>query len=271
MLFIPSHACTPFLSEVQPLINWGSIVVELTEQERIRYDRQMLLRGWGEEAQRKVKAARVAIAGVGGLGSPVALYLAAAGVGFMRVIDHDIVNLSNLNRQIAHWGTDLGRPKVESAAMKLTQLNPEVKVDAVNEAITLDAAKDLFKDVHIVLDCLDSLGARMIVNGECVRRGMPFIYTAVYGMEGYMTSIVPGKGPCLRCIYPHDSPPSSKFPVLGATAGVMGCLEATEALKYLTGIGSLAIGRLVIYDGERMQFESVALKRSPTCSVCRFA
>ncbi|HPC27330.1 MAG TPA: HesA/MoeB/ThiF family protein [Candidatus Methanomethylicus sp.] len=243
-------------------------MVELTAQERIRYDRQMLLRGWGEEAQRKVKAARVAIAGVGGLGSPVALYLAAAGVGFIRIIDHDIVNLSNLNRQIAHWGTDLGRPKVESAAMKLTQLNSDVKIDAVNEVITPDTANDLFRDVDIVLDCLDSLGTRLLVNSECVRRRIPFIYTAIYGMEGYMTAIVPGIGPCLRCIYPHDSASSEKFPVLGTTPGVMGCLEATEALKHITGIGTLAIGRLVVYDGERMQFDSVMLKRSPACTVC---
>ncbi len=243
-------------------------MVELTAQERIRYDRQMMLKGWGEEAQCKVKAARIALAGVGGLGSPVALYLAAAGVGFIRIIDPDIVSLSNLNRQIAHWGTDLGRPKVESAVMKITQLNPEVKVDAVNESITCDTAKDLFRDVHIVLDCLDSLSTRMIVNSECVRRGIPFIYAAVYGMEGYMTAIIPHKGPCLRCIYPHDSPQTKKFPVLGTTPGVMGCLEATEALKFITGIGLLTVGRLIVYDGERMQFESVALKRSPKCAVC---
>lgn len=243
-------------------------MVELTDQERIRYDRQMLLRGWGEEAQLKLKSARVAVAGVGGLGSPVSLYLAAAGVGFIRLIDPDIVDLSNLNRQIAHWGTDLGRPKVESAAMKITQLNPEVMVDAVNESITLETAKSLFRDVDIVLDCLDNMFTRMIVNGECIRRNVPFVYTAVYGMEGYMTTVMPRKGPCLRCIYPCDAPQGDKFPVLGTTPGVMGCLEATEALKYLTGIGSLAIGRLVVYDGERMKFEEVTLKRSPKCPAC---
>jgi len=240
----------------------------LTEKELQRYDRQIMLRGWGEEAQKKLKRARVAIAGIGGLGSPVSIYLTAAGVGYLKLIDSDIVDLSNLNRQIVHWGTDLGRPKVESAAMKLTQLNPEVQIDSINDQISSDTVASILKDVDLVLDGLDNLPTRMLINKEAIRRGIPYIYTAVYGMEGYMTVIMPGKGPCLKCIYPSEFPSSGKFPILGTTPGVMGNLEATEAIKILTGIGKLAVGRLIVYDGERMTFDEVAIKKSDHCTVC---
>jgi molybdopterin/thiamine biosynthesis adenylyltransferase len=240
----------------------------LTPSELIRYSRQMMIRGWGEETQKKIKGARVAIAGIGGLGSPVSLYLAAAGVGYLRLIDSDVVDLSNLNRQVIHWGTDLGRPKVESAAMKLTQLNPEVKIDPINETITPETVTDLLKDVDLVMDGLDSLASRMVINNEIVKRGIPYVYSAVYGMEGYMTTIIPGQSPCLKCIYPAEFIQSGKFPVIGTTPGVIGNLEATEGLKILTGIGKPAIGRLIVYDGERMTFDEVAIKRSDRCTVC---
>jgi adenylyltransferase/sulfurtransferase len=166
----------------------------------------MMLKGFGRDGQLKMKKARVAVAGIGGLGSPVSLYLTAAGVGYMKLIDFDIVELSNLNRQVVHWSTDLGRPKVESAAKKLRQLNPEIKVDAVNVKITSDSVVSLLDGIDIVVDGQDNIATRMLINGECIRRNIPYIYGAVYGMEGYMTTIIPHQGPCLKCIYPGECP-----------------------------------------------------------------
>ncbi|MCQ8892210.1 MAG: HesA/MoeB/ThiF family protein [Candidatus Methanosuratincola sp.] len=240
----------------------------LKESEKIRYSRQIMVKGWGEAAQLKVKSARVAVIGVGGLGSPASLYLAASGVGYLRLIDCDTVDLSNLNRQILHWSTDLGRPKVESAAMKLTQLNPEIAVDPVNEALTVDNVAELLKGIDVVVDGLDNLQSRFIVNEACVSLRIPYVYGAVYGMEGFLTTIVPGEGPCLRCIYPSASATAEAFPVVGTAPGVIGSLEASEALKLITGIGKPAIERLIIYDGELMRFDEIAIKKDEGCPVC---
>ena len=228
----------------------------------------MMLKGFGEDGQMKLKKARVAVAGIGGLGSPVSLYLAAAGVGYLRLIDFDVVELSNLNRQVIHWSSDLERPKVESAAMKLTQLNPEIIVDAVNEKILKDSVSGLLDGIDIVVDGQDNIPTRMLINNECVRRKIPFIHAAVYGLEGFMTTIVPYEGPCLRCLYPGESPVPETFPVVGPTPGVMGCLEALEVIKLLTGIGKPSIGKLVVFDGERMSFQEIAIRRNDCCQVC---
>jgi molybdopterin/thiamine biosynthesis adenylyltransferase len=233
-----------------------------------RYSRQMMLRGFGEEGQRRLKKSRVAVAGIGGLGSPASLYLAAAGVGYIRLIDFDIVDISNLNRQVAHWSTDLGRPKVESAAMKLTQLNPDITADAVNEKITGETVGQLLEGIDIVIDGQDNLPTRLLINSECVSRGIPYVFAAVHGFEGYLTTIMPGKGPCLRCIYPSEALPDGVIPVIGPTPGVMGCLEATEAIKLIVGIGTPTVGRLVVYDGERMSFQQINIKQNPKCPTC---
>ncbi len=233
-----------------------------------RYARQMMLKGFGEKGQNCLMGAKVAIAGIGGLGSPASLYLAAAGVGYLRLIDYDLVELSNLNRQVAHWSSDLGRPKVESAAMKLTQLNPEIKADAINEKITPETVQQVLSGVDLVVDGQDNLQTRFLINAECLSRGIPYVFAAVYGFEGYLTTIMPGKGPCLRCIYPGEILQGESFPVLGTTPGVMGCLQATEAIKLITGIGTPAVGRLVVYDGERMCFQQVSIKKNPNCPVC---
>jgi adenylyltransferase/sulfurtransferase len=228
-----------------------------------------MIKGFGLEGQKKLERARVAVAGIGGLGSAASLYLAAAGVGYLRLIDYDVVELSNLNRQVVHWSIDLERPKVESAAMKLIQLNPQVKVDAINEMITNETINKLLSGIDIVVDGQDTMQSRMIINKECVKQKIPYIYAAVYGFEGYMTTIVPYVGPCLKCIYPAECPQPEKIPVLGSTPGVIGCLEVTDALKLLTNIGRPAIGRLIVYDGERMSFQEVAMKRNPRCPICR--
>lgn len=240
----------------------------LKESEKIRYSRQIMIKGWGEAAQLKVKASRVAVIGIGGLGSPASLYLAAAGVGYLRLIDCDAVDLSNLNRQVLHWSIDLGRPKVESAAMKLTRLNPDIAVDPVNEALTIDNVAQLLKGIDVVVDGLDNLQSRFIVNEVCVGLRIPYVYGAVYGMEGFLTTIVPGEGPCLRCIYPSATAATETFPVLGTAPGVIGSLEAAEALKLITGLGSPAVGRLIVYDGELMHFDEIAVKKDEGCPVC---
>ncbi|MCQ5376443.1 MAG: HesA/MoeB/ThiF family protein [Candidatus Methanomethylicia archaeon] len=240
----------------------------LSQSELTRYNRQMMIKGWGEAAQLRLKRSRVAVVGIGGLGSPASLYLAAAGVGYLRLIDSDNVELSNLNRQVLHWSTDLGRPKVESAAMKLAQLNPEISIDARCETISKDTISELLSSIDLVVDGLDNLPTRMLVNSECVRRGLPFVYGAVYGNEGYMTTVIPGVGPCLSCIYPSEMPAPKPFPVLGTAPGVIGNLEATDAIKIITGIGVPAVGRLLVYDGERMAFEEVRIKKSSSCAVC---
>lgn len=240
----------------------------LKESEEIRYSRQIIIKGWGEEAQLKLKNSKVAVIGMGGLGSPASFYLAAAGVGYLRLLDCDAVDLSNLNRQILHWSIDIGRPKVESAAMKLTLLNPEIAVDPINEVLTNDNVMQLLKGIDVVVDGLDNLRSRFIVNEACVSLRIPYVYGAVYGMEGFLTTIVPQKGPCLRCIYPSASNPAETFPVVGTAPGVIGSLEAAEALKLITGLGKPAIGRLVVYDGELMRFDEIAIKKDEGCPVC---
>ncbi|MGC8936383.1 MAG: HesA/MoeB/ThiF family protein [Candidatus Methanomethylicaceae archaeon] len=233
-----------------------------------RYSRQMMLRGFGLEGQRKLLSAKVAIAGIGGLGSPATYYLAAAGVGYLRLIDCDVVEISNLNRQILHWTNDIHRPKVESAAMKISLLNPNVRVDPINEKITKENVEDLMKGIDVIVDGQDNLPTRMIINEFAVKNRVPYIYAAVYGMEGYMMTIIPNQGPCLKCVYPGEPPQSEKFPVLGTTPGVMGCLEATEAIKIITGVGRPALGRLLIYDGVDMTFQQISIKRNSNCPVC---
>jgi adenylyltransferase/sulfurtransferase len=239
-----------------------------SDREFLRYSRQMMIRGFGIEGQKKLFSSKVAVAGIGGLGSPASYYLAAAGVGYLRLIDCDVVELSNLNRQILHWSNDIDRPKVESAAMKLSLLNPNVHIDAINEKITDENIDDLMKGVDIIVDGQDNLQTRMIINEFAVRNEVPYIYAAVYGMEGYLMTIIPHEGPCLKCMYPGEPPKPERFPVLGTTPGVMGCLEATEAIKLITGIGRPAVGRLVVYDGEDMSFQEISIKRNSNCPVC---
>jgi adenylyltransferase/sulfurtransferase len=192
-------------------------------------------------------------------------YLAVAGVGNIRVIDSDSVELSNLNRQILHTDADIGRPKVESAADKLRTLNPELHVEAVSEAIAEDNVLDLVEDSSIV-DALDNLPTRYLLNKAAVARQLTLFHGAVYGFEGRATTIAPGKTPCLRCLYQAVVP--GDIPVVGATPGVIGCIQATEVIKYLLGTGELLHNRLLIYDGLGLAFTEVRLKRDPRCPEC---
>lgn len=233
-----------------------------------RYDRQMRIPGFGTAGQEKLKQARVVIAGVGGLGSPQSLYLTAAGVGQLTLIDFDVVAPSNLNRQILHWEEDLGRPKVESAREKLRRLNSTVNIHVVKEAITTESVLNLFEGHHVVLDAMDNLATRKIINQACVRLKIPLIYGGIHGLTGMVSTIVPGVSACLECLFPGDLP-AAVFPVLGTTPGVVANLQVTEAIKFLTGLGRLLINRLLIYEGLDMTFKEITINRHPDCPVCR--
>ena len=239
----------------------------LTKDEKKRYDRQIIMRGFGEEGQEKLKRAKVVIAGGGGLGSPSSIYLAAAGVGTIRIVDHDRVELSNLNRQILHWDKDIGRNKVDSAAEKLRQLNQGVKIEAIEETINEANVSRLVAGFDVILDATDNLPTRYSLNKAAIENHIPFIHGAVYGLEGRAMTIIPGKTACLRCVY-RGTVPQEKFPVVGVTPAVIGCIQATEAIKYLVGIGTLLTNRLLVYEGLSMKFTELLVNRDPDCEHC---
>jgi adenylyltransferase/sulfurtransferase len=240
---------------------------KLSGREKRRYNRQLILSGWGEETQEKLKRATVFIAGAGGLGSPVGLYLAAAGVGTLRICDSEMVELSNLNRQVLHGDRDLGRWKVRSACRKLESINRQVRVVPLQDTIEESSLEELVGEASLLLDCLDNFQTRLLLNAFAVRRSLPLIHAGVTGYCGQITFLHPPNTPCLACLVP-EAPPQEVFPILGATAGLLGCMEAMEALKYLAGQGSLLEGRMLFCDGAAMQFQEVALEKDPRCPVC---
>lgn len=239
----------------------------LDKMETLRYDRQIMINHFGEEGQEKLKKSRVLIAGAGGLGSAAAYYLTAAGVGALRIVDKDRVDLSNLNRQILHWETDIDRLKVESAKEKLSKLNSWTNLDIRNDEINEETLPQLMEGCDLVLDGLDNFPTRYLINQQILRQGIPFIYGGILGMMGMATMIRPGQTPCLRCLFPQ-APPPQKFPVLGTTPGIIGLIEANEAIKYLVGFGKLLCGRLLVYNGLDMRFSEVRIESNPECPVC---
>jgi molybdopterin-synthase adenylyltransferase len=241
----------------------------LTENELKRYDRQMMITGFGEEGQEKLKRAKVFIAGAGGLGSPIAIYLAAAGIGTIRIIDRDKVDLSNLNRQILHWTKDINRPKVKSAEEKIAALNPEVKIEALQETIREDNALELIKGSDVILDAMDNLPVRYILNKTAIALGIPFVHGAVQGLEGRAMTVIPGQSACLTCLYHGVKGKNAKFPIIGTTPAIVGSIQATEAIKYLTGFGKLLTNKLLLYNGYDMKFTVLEVKRNPDCEDCR--
>jgi len=239
----------------------------LTINELERYDRQIMIADIGKEGQEKLKKARVFIAGAGGLGSPVAIYLTAAGVGKICVADHDRVELSNLNRQVLHWDRDIDKKKVYSAREKLTKINHEVNVEVIEETITEANVFMLVDGFDVIVDAMDNLPIRYLLNKAAIERNIPFFHGAVYGFEGRAMTIIPGKTACLRCLYRGDIP-KEKFPVIGVTPAVIGCIQATEVIKYIVGIGELLKNRLLIYDGLDMKFTEFNIKKDPQCEHC---
>ena len=242
-------------------------MTELTQQDLIRYGRQMLIPDWGKDGQLKLKVSSVLIAGAGGLGSPVSLYLAAAGVGELRIVDSDQVELSNLNRQILHRDARLGMPKAASAAETLGGLNPSLKVIPFAEYLDASNIERIAGQADLVLDCLDNYKTRYVLNAFCLQRGIPLVHGAIWGFVGQVTFLHPPETPCLRCIVP-EPPHAALFPVLGATAGITGCLQALEAVKYLAGVGTNLKGTLLYFDGEEMEFNTFQVKRNPHCPAC---
>jgi len=239
----------------------------LTADERERYDRQIMIPGIGETGQEKLKEAKVFIAGGGGLGSPAAIYLAAAGIGRIRLVDHDRVELSNLNRQVLHGDADIGRKKVDSAAERLQKLNRGVAIEAIDDRITEDNASRLVAGFDLIVDALDNLPTRYLLNKTAVEKNIPFFHGAVYGFEGRAMTIIPGKSACLWCLY-QGRVTEGKFPVIGVAPAIIGGIQATEVIKYLTGIGELLTNRLLVYDGLNLEFSHFTIERDPNCPHC---
>jgi molybdopterin/thiamine biosynthesis adenylyltransferase len=240
----------------------------LTKEDLERYDRQIMLYGFGEEGQEKLKKARVLIAGIGGLGSPAAIYLAAAGIGNIKIIDHDRVELSNLNRQVLHWNENIGERKIDSAASKLKRFNPDVNIETVADTLSETNITKYVSGCDAIVDAMDNLPTRYLLNKIAIEKGLPFFHGAVYGFEGRAMTVIPGKSACLNCLYHGASMPREKFPVIGVAPAIIGCIQATEVIKYITGLGELLIDRLLIYDGLRMTFSELRVNRESGCEHC---
>ncbi|HRQ32460.1 MAG TPA: molybdopterin-synthase adenylyltransferase MoeB [Anaerolineales bacterium] len=246
---------------------------ELSHEEILRYSRHLLIPEVGLEGQRKLKNSSALIVGVGGLGSPVALYLAAAGVGRLGIVDHDAVDSSNLQRQVIFGTSSIGKLKVESARSKLLGLNPGIQVDAFNEPFTSGNALRIARDFDLILDGTDNFPTRYLTNDTAVFLGKPNVYASIYRFDGQVSVFYAKEGPCYRCLFPEPPPPGlvpscAEGGVLGGLPGTIGMLQATEALKLLLDIGEPLIGKLLLYNALDMSFDFVKLKKNPNCRVC---
>ncbi|CAN5593572.1 molybdopterin-synthase adenylyltransferase MoeB [soil metagenome] len=251
----------------------GAAAPELTQEEFARYSRHLVLPEVGVDGQRRLKGGRVLCVGAGGLGSPAALYLAAAGVGTIGLVDFDTVDASNLQRQIIHSTEDVGRSKLASASTRLTALNPNVHLETFDTALTSANALEIFRGFDVVLDGTDNFATRYLVNDACVLLGIPNAYGSIFRFEGQASVFATQGGPCYRCLYPEPPPPGlvpscAEGGVLGVLPGVIGTIQATEALKLLLGATTGLIGRLLLYDAWHMQFRQLKLRRDPACPVC---
>jgi adenylyltransferase/sulfurtransferase len=245
----------------------------LDPEERQRYGRHLALPEVGESGQQRLKAARVLLVGAGGLGSPVALYLAAAGVGHLTVVDPDVVDRSNLQRQVLHGTGALGRPKVESGKDRLLDLNPRIQVEGLPVRLDRDNALELVGAHDLVVDGADNFATRYLVNDACVLAGRPEVYGSVFRFEGQASVFGAPEGPCYRCLFPEPPPPGSapscaEGGVLGVLPGLVGLIQATEAVKLILGVGQPLVGRLLLVDALAMSFREVGLSRDPTCPAC---
>ena len=250
-----------------------SVLPGLTRDEILRYSRHLLIPEVGLEGQRRLKGASALVIGTGGLGSPASLYLAAAGVGKLGLVDYDVVDSSNLQRQVIHGTATVGELKVESAKARLTDLNPSVQVDIFNEPFTSENAIRIAEKYDVILDGTDNFPTRYLTNDVCVMLGKPNVYASIYRFDGQVSVFDARKGPCYRCLFPAPPPPGlvpscAEGGVLGVLPGTIGTIQATEALKLLLGIGDPLIGRLLLYDALDMSVDVVKLKKNPKCRVC---
>ncbi|WP_243370022.1 molybdopterin-synthase adenylyltransferase MoeB [Geotalea sp. SG265] len=245
----------------------------LTEDQIARYSRHIILKEVGGKGQKKLFDGKVMIIGAGGLGSPIALYLAAAGVGTIGIADADVVDLSNLQRQVIHQTKDVGIAKVLSAKEKMLAINPELRVNTYEEWISAANISEIIKDYDFVIDGTDNFAAKFLINDACVLAGKPYSHGGILQFDGQTITIDPGKSPCYRCIFPTP-PPKDAIPtcstagVIGVLPGVIGTIQATEAIKYLLGKGELLTGRLLTYSALRMRFREVPIKKSGKCPIC---
>ncbi|HET6936179.1 MAG TPA: molybdopterin-synthase adenylyltransferase MoeB [Candidatus Angelobacter sp.] len=245
----------------------------LSNEEVLRYSRHLIMPEVGMEGQQKLKAARVLCIGTGGLGSPLALYLAAAGVGTLGLVDFDVVDFTNLQRQVIHFTSDVGKPKLESAKQKIAAINPFVNVKAFNTSLTSENALELFADFDIIVDGTDNFPTRFLVNDACVFTGKPNVYGSIFRFEGQASVFAAKDGPCYRCLYPEPPPPGlvpscAEGGVLGILPGLVGLIQATEAIKLILGTGDPLIGRLLLVDALGMKFRELKLRKNPDCVVC---
>src|ERR671939_902827 len=256
----------------EPLVqNNGAI--ELSNEEIARYSRHLIMPEVALDGQKKLKSARVLTIGAGGLGSPLALYLAAAGVGTLGIVDFDVVDESNLQRQIIHGTSDVGRPKMESARDRIMDINPNVHVEAYEEALSSENALEIFKDFDIVVDGTENFPTRYLVNDACVLLKKPNVYGSIFRFEGQASVFYAEEGPCYRCLYPEPPPPGlvpscAEVGVLGILPGAIGTIQATETVKLILGIGEPLIGRLLLYDALDMRFREMKLHKDPSCPIC---
>jgi molybdopterin/thiamine biosynthesis adenylyltransferase/rhodanese-related sulfurtransferase len=250
-----------------------SVLPELSHEEILRYSRHLLIPEVGLEGQRKLKASSILVIGTGGLGSPVSLYLAAAGVGRIGLVDFDVVDTSNLQRQVIHGRSTVGKLKVESARARMLDLNPSIQIDIYNEPFTSANAMQIAKDYDVVVDGTDNFPTRYLSNDVCVLLGKPNVYGSIFRFDGQLSVFDARQGPCYRCLFP-EPPPAGLVPscaeggVLGVLPGTIGTLQATEALKLLLGIGEPMIGKLLLYNALDMSFDFVKLKKNPKCRIC---
>lgn len=241
--------------------------VALSASELARYQRQMLIPGWGEATQLQLKRKHVFIAGAGGLGSPVSMYLAVAGVGRLSVCDFDSPEMSNLNRQLLHDPSRIGVNKAVSAQITLKQLNPDVQVQAITDKIVPENVDALVGDADLIVDCMDNFPTRFVLNGCALRKRIPLVHGAVWGMDGRLAVFRAPETACLQCLVP-ESPPKEVFPIVGATPGVIGTLQALEVIKCLTGAGQPLFGEMLVWEGARTRFVRLRIHRDPACPTC---
>jgi molybdopterin/thiamine biosynthesis adenylyltransferase/rhodanese-related sulfurtransferase len=246
---------------------------ELSREEILRYSRHLLIPEVGLEGQRKLKAASVLVIGTGGLGSPVALYLAAAGVGHIGLVDFDVVDSSNLQRQVIHGTSGIGTLKVESARKRMLDLNPDIQIDAYNEPFTSQNAYRIAEPYDLIIDGTDNFPTRYLTNDLCVLTGKPNVYGSIFRFDGQLSVFDARRGPCYRCLFPEPPPPGlvpscAEGGVLGVLPGTIGTLQASEAIKLILNIGEPLIGKLLLYNALDMSFEYVRLRKNPSCKIC---
>src|SRR5437899_622910 len=263
----------PSIAGGAPVVEAPSQTATLSKEEILRYSRHLIMPEVGMEGQLKLKSAKVLMIGAGGLGAPLGMYLAAAGVGRIGLVDFDVVDFTNLQRQVIHGTSDVGRKKLDSAADTMHEINPYVQIDKHEVALSSENALDLFKDYDIIVDGTDNFPTRYLVNDACVLTGKPNVYGSIFRFEGQATVFAYQGGPCYRCLYPEPPPPGPvpsgpEGGVLGILPGIIGLVQATETVKLILGKGEPLVGRLLLYDALAMRFRELKLRKNPECPVC---